>query len=282
MTNGYANSTLYWERLRQRMRQEMRVIRWDLRGHGQSGAVRDMETMTVPGCADDLRRVMDAAGVERAMLAGFSFGSQIVLEAWRQFPDRVAGLMPAFGPFERPFDTFLHPAVGPLIFALYRAIPQQLWGSCLKCGAMGSMLKPVHRAAQGLGIVGPTISHEEMAPFYRHLAQLDVPSWYTMGLAAQQHSARDILSDIDVPTLVIAGGSDLFSPGWLGQVMAEQIPDAELVWIEEATHTGLFDASEEVAAAVERFLPRVFDGWPMVSQSVGSDGGRQSQMAGEE
>ncbi len=259
MTNGYANSTLYWEPLRRRLRKNIRVIRWDLRGHGRSGPVRDMETMTVAGCADDLRRVMDAVGIEQAVLAGFSFGSQIVLESWRQFPDRVAGLIPVFGPYERPFDTLIHPFVGPLIFALYRTVPELVWGSCLKCGALGSVLDPVHAFAQQLGFIGPDVSREEMAPFYTHLAQIDVPSWYVMGLAAQRHSARDYLCDIDVPTLVVAGGRDRFSPGRLGREMAGEIPDAELVWIEEATHTGLFDAPRKVGAAVERFLARLFD-----------------------
>ena len=136
LTNGYANSTLYWEPVRRYLRRNFRVIRWDLRGHGRSGAVRDQETMTVPGCADDLRRVMDAAGVDQAVLAGFSFGSQIVLEGWRLYPDRVTGLASVLGPFERPFDTLIHPLIGPVIFELYRRLPATFWGLGLKSGAV--------------------------------------------------------------------------------------------------------------------------------------------------
>lgn len=256
MTNGYANSTLYWEPLRQRLRQNYRVIRWDLRGHGRSGPVRDLETMTIAGCADDMRRVLDAAGVEKAVLAGFSLGSQIVLEAWRHFPDRILGISPILGPFERPFDTLLHPKVGPMIFKLYQSIPAAVWGRGLKMGGLGSMLGPVHAMAKAIGFVGPEVPMTEMEPFYLHLAQIDIPSWYVMGLAAQEHSARDILDDIDVPALVIGGAKDRFSPGEVSRAMAQEIPDAELVWLEEATHTGLFDAREAIAEAMVRFLDR--------------------------
>lgn len=259
LTNGFANSTLYWEPIRQKLRRNWRVIRWDLRGHGHSGAVRDLETMTVEGCADDLRRVMDAAGVERAVLAGFSFGCQIILEAWRHIPDRVEGLIPALGPCERPFDTLLHPVVGPLVYELYRAIPSSVWGTGLQLGSLGPLLKPVHMIAKRIGFVGSEVTLGEMEPFYTHLAQIDLPSWYVMGIAAQNHSARDVLSEIDVPTLVIAGGRDRFSPGEVGREMAEAIPEGELLWLEEATHTGLFDERQRIGDAIEKFIEDIYD-----------------------
>lgn len=258
LTNGYANSTLYWGPVRHHLRSHYRVIRWDLRGHGRSGPVRDPETMTVAGCADDMRRVMDAAGVDRAVVAGFSFGSQIVLEAWRQFPERIAGLASVLGPYERPFDTLIHPRIGPLIFEIYQRVPAQLWGLGLKCGALTHFLGPVHALAQQMRFIGSDVSLEEMKPFYTHLATLDIPSWYAMGLAAQRHSARDLLEDIDVPTLVVAGGRDRFSPGRLGRKMAQIIPTAELVWLDEATHTGLFGARESIAEAMEDFVRRTY------------------------
>ncbi len=259
LTNGYANTTLYWNPLRKRLRQNYRVIRWDYRGHGSSGPARDLETMTIEGCVDDLRRVMDAAGIERAVLAGFSLGSQVVLEAWRHFPQRIEALITVLGPCERPFDTLIHPAIGPRLFELYRRLPAQMWGRGLKVGALGSWLDPVHRIGKLMGFVGQTVSMEEMEPFYTHLATLDVPSWYVLGLAAQKHSARDILGQIDVPTLVIAGGRDRFSPGEVCRDVADHISAAELVWLENATHTGLFGARQQIGEAVEDFLQRRFD-----------------------
>ena len=254
MTNGYANSTLYWERLRRELRRHYRVIRWDLRGHGHSGAARDLETMTIEGCADDLRRVLDAAQVDQAVLAGFSLGCQIILEAWRHFPERVGAYVPILGPCERPFDHLIHPRIGPLLYQFYKGGGPGLWGPALKLGARVSRLSPMHGVSQRIGFVGKNVSRDEMDPFYTHLGEIDVRSWHALGLSAQAHSAADLLGTIDVPTLVIAGGADRFSPGDLGRKIAAQIPNSELVFIDYATHTGLFDASEEIGEEVSRFL----------------------------
>ncbi len=254
LTNGFSNSTLYWEPLRKRLRRDHRVIRWDYRGHGRSGPARQLETMTVEGCADDLRRVMDAAGVEGAVLAGFSFGCQIILEGYRQYSDRVRGLIPVLGPYERPFDTLLHPSLGPLVYEFYERVDPEVLGAGLKVGALGSWLRPVHAMGKALGFIGPNVSMEEMEPFYTHLATLDIPTWYAMGRAAQDHSARTVLDEVQVPALVVAGGADRFSPGELGREMARRIPQGELLWLEGATHTGLFDAREEIERRVAEFL----------------------------
>ena len=69
-----------------------RILRFDMRGHGNSarpdaGVKLDMERLT-----DDLFAVMDAAGVERAHLMGESIGGTIVLAAALRAPERVATL----------------------------------------------------------------------------------------------------------------------------------------------------------------------------------------------
>ncbi|TXD38885.1 alpha/beta hydrolase [Lujinxingia vulgaris] len=253
-TNGYATSTYYWDGLVEALGAEVRAITWDLRGHGRSKAARDPQSLTVAGCADDLRRVMDAAGVERAVLVAFSFGCQIVLEAWRLMPERVMGLVPILGPFERPFDTLISPKVGPQLYEVFRRVRPQWAGAMLKAGAWSGRMPGVHFAARLTGVVGRGVRAEAMRPFYETLGGIDAPSWHALGLAAQDHSARDLLETIDVPTLVIAGGRDVFSPGELGREMAAMIPGARLMWLEEATHTGLLGHPEPIAAAVRTYL----------------------------
>ena len=69
-----------------------RILRFDMRGHGDSprpaeGVRLDLERLT-----DDLFAVMDAAGVERAHLMGESIGGTIVLDAALRAPGRVRTL----------------------------------------------------------------------------------------------------------------------------------------------------------------------------------------------
>jgi pimeloyl-ACP methyl ester carboxylesterase len=80
-----------------------RVIAYDGRGHGRSQPAPDGD-YGYERLADDLAAVLDAAGVERAILAGASMGAHTALRLTLAHPGRVAGLAlitPAFEP-DRP------------------------------------------------------------------------------------------------------------------------------------------------------------------------------------
>lgn len=64
-----------------------RVVRYDLRGFGRS----EVEHVTFSNRAD-LVAVMDAAGLERAVLVGCSRAGSVVVDTALEFPDRVAGI----------------------------------------------------------------------------------------------------------------------------------------------------------------------------------------------
>jgi pimeloyl-ACP methyl ester carboxylesterase len=65
-----------------------RVVRYDLRGFGRS----DVEATTFSNRAD-LVAVMDAAGLDRAVLVGASRAGAIVIDTALEFPDRVSGIV---------------------------------------------------------------------------------------------------------------------------------------------------------------------------------------------
>jgi pimeloyl-ACP methyl ester carboxylesterase len=68
-----------------------RVIAYDARGHGRSGAAPD-RAYGYEHLTKDLRAVLDAAGVERAVIAGASMGAHTALAFALDAPDRVAAL----------------------------------------------------------------------------------------------------------------------------------------------------------------------------------------------
>jgi pimeloyl-ACP methyl ester carboxylesterase len=79
------------------------VIAYDARGHGRSGPAPSPDAYRYADLADDLEAVLDAAGVERAVLAGASMGAHTMIRFALDHPERAAALViatPAFDPDE--------------------------------------------------------------------------------------------------------------------------------------------------------------------------------------
>ena len=70
-----------------------RVIAYDARGHGRSSPSADPRAYEYDDLGADLEAVMDACGVERAVLAGASMGAHTLLWLALHRPERVAGVV---------------------------------------------------------------------------------------------------------------------------------------------------------------------------------------------
>jgi pimeloyl-ACP methyl ester carboxylesterase len=70
-----------------------RVVAYDARGHGRSSPAPDPGAYTYEDLGRDLVSVLDATGMERAVLAGASMGAHTALWAALREPERVAGLV---------------------------------------------------------------------------------------------------------------------------------------------------------------------------------------------
>jgi len=80
-----------------------RVVAYDARGHGSSSPAPEPEDYTYAALSADLTAVLDALGIDRAVMAGVSMGAHTCLRLALERPERVAGLVaitPAFDPIE--------------------------------------------------------------------------------------------------------------------------------------------------------------------------------------
>src|SRR5262245_1280364 len=207
--------------------------------------------------ADDVEAVLDAVDVPRAVLAGHSMGVQVCLEAFRRSRDRVAGLALLCGSYGNPLRTFrnrrtLEAALPWISFAVNRA-PRLI-------GAVWKQLVPTRLAyavATRVEINGELIRLEDFMPYLEHIARVDLPLFVDMLAHAGRHSAKEILPTIDVPTLVVAGDRDGFTPRALSEELQRSIPGAELLVVEGGSHTAPIERPRLVNEAVIAFLRRV-------------------------
>ena len=79
-----------WNRIIQRLAGRYRTVRFDARARGKSGTSADY---SVQGAVDDLGRVIDATGVERPIVAGWSHGATVGVRYAAQHPEQLGGLV---------------------------------------------------------------------------------------------------------------------------------------------------------------------------------------------
>ena len=111
-----------------------------------------------------------------------------------------------------------------------------------------------------MGIIDARLApHDIMLTYMEQLARTDLRSYAALVQTLQDHDAADLLPTIDVPTLVVAGDKDVFTPIRLAHEMVRRIPNAELLVIPAGTHAALMEQPELLCLRMEKFLAeRVF------------------------
>jgi pimeloyl-ACP methyl ester carboxylesterase len=255
--NGVGVSIFFWKYLVEHYSPSHTVLLWDYRAHGRSDRPAELEVadLSIARHARDLAAVMDAANIDRAMLLGHSMGVQVILEFHRLFPSRVLALVPMLGTAGRALSTFYDFPRSPQIFrAVARALDRV--GDRVHYFIRPTLESPLAWwFARKAFLVDPYYTRQEdMLPYMRHLASLDMRVFIRSVLMAEEHDAWDTLAGIRVPTLIVAAERDTFTPMWLSRKMAASIPGAELLVLAEATHTALIEQPDTIQHRLDRFL----------------------------
>lgn len=254
LLDGLGCDGFIWRYLWAPLTARRRVLHWNYRGHGRSGLATDATRIGVEYICDDLERLMGTAGLDRAVLLGHSMGVQMALEFHRRHPERVKGLVLICGSYGTPLDTWHDHSLLRLAFpTIKRAVeraPELARVLVSRVLRMPIALEVGIRAELNTEL----IKRSDFAPYVEHLATMHPLAFVRTLDSLKDHSALDHLPQVDVPTIVIGGEGDRFTPVWLSQRMAELIPHAEHVFIPGGTHTAPLERPNLVNAAVERFL----------------------------
>lgn len=89
--HGWSCNRSYWREQLQPFSKQFKVVAVDLAGHGESGLGRT--SWTIAAFGGDVAAVVEKLGLKRIILIGHSMGGDVIVEAARQLPGRVAGLI---------------------------------------------------------------------------------------------------------------------------------------------------------------------------------------------
>jgi pimeloyl-ACP methyl ester carboxylesterase len=277
--NGWSCTDTYWSGIAPVLVEAgHRAVLVDTRGHGQSGLPRPPgfnssglrpEDVSVERVAADFVEVLDDAGIDHAALAGHSIGVQLIFEIYRQAPGRVTALLPVAGTFENPVRSFAGVPVLDRLFpvadALFRVLP---FGFLQPVVRRISAPETALTMLQAVKVAGPKVTADRIAPHVVQICEIDFSVLWRMIGGFRNHRAAEVLPDVAAPTLVFAGGKDLFAPPEVQRRMHELIPESELVWFEEGGHMLPAEEPEAIASGMLEFLDRR----ARVATAAGGDG----------
>jgi len=204
---------------------------------------------------------MNDAEVDRAVLLGHSMGCQVVLEAYRHIPERIAALVPMLGAAGYPVKTFFNTRLSEYVYRFgYRMGMHHTKFAQTVSGAFSR--SPIAFPLARLIVVDPMFAgKDDFKPYFEHLGSIDVRVFFAMAKAMAEHTAEDILGDIRVPVLVVGGEKDVFTPFHLTEKMVQAIPGAELLQIKRGSHAALIEQPDLINLRLEKFFRERLPEW---------------------
>jgi pimeloyl-ACP methyl ester carboxylesterase len=202
-----------------------RLVAVDLPGHGATGG---RGCLSIDAYAEWVVGVLDAAGVERALVAGHSMGGAVALTLALGQPERLDGLALV--------GTGARLRVLPRLLELYRDDPPA--GAALVAELSYSPL-----TAPG-AVVGAEASLRATPPLV------------TLGdfLCCDRFDVMAKLAQLRLPTLVVVGRDDRLTPPKYAAYLGRGIAGARVVEVEAAGHFPQLEQPAAVNAALRSFL----------------------------
>jgi pimeloyl-ACP methyl ester carboxylesterase len=214
----------------------------DLRGAGLSG--KPEGTYTTDLLADDVAAFMQAAGLDRAHVAGLSLGAATGMWLAAKHPARVKSLSlhsawPSTDPFLR------------VVVEGWRIMAQAL-GSVTEMAIKGIFpwcLTPELYASRPEYV-------ESLADFVRGRPMPPVDAFLRQSEAVLTHDAQKVLGSIEAPTLVTFGRHDMVTSTRFADPLTEGIADCELTVFEDCAHAPIYENVDDFNQRTLAFLER--------------------------
>ncbi|MFT8310171.1 MAG: alpha/beta hydrolase [Sporolactobacillus sp.] len=232
LIHGVTSSRFTFEYEFEWMSQEHLVIRYDLRGHGDSSKP---ERYTLDDHIHDGIELITRLGLRNVILLGESLGSYIAQGIAIKRPDLLSKLIlvvPAshgegssYGKLQKEHANEL---VGKTSEEAFKILSKYI----------------IHTPSRFDPIVEQTLHYDHLTPAQKQAATKSITKF----------DFREELTKIKLPTLVISGKFDILNPPDLGKEASDLIPNAQIIEFDHEGHLLRLENPEHFKKVISKFL----------------------------
>ena len=243
--HGWSQNHLCWDKqYESALADELRLVAYDLRGHGMSEAPLEPEHYTDGRLwADDVAAIIDRLRLDRPVLVGWSYGAFVICDYVRRHgQDRIGAIDFVEGVVklgEAAFGTFIGPGfLDHIADATADDLPTNI--RAMRGFVKACLVKPV-----------PADDFETALCW-----NVAVPARVRANLVAREIDFDDVLQALEVPLLVTHGRADTVVLPAMAEHVLATTPTAEASWYEGVAHAPHLEDPErfnrELAALTQR------------------------------
>ena len=217
--HGFPLNKSMWNIQVEALKENYRVIAYDIRGHGNSD--QGIDEFSIELFVLDLLRLMEKLKIEKSILCGLSLGGYIALNAVLKHPDRFDGLILNDTQCIADTPEIKENRCNAIISIKEKGVEQYADEIIKKLFAQETFTKNknVIDAVREMIISTPKQS-----------------LCNTLHALAERKETCDQLSEINIPVLIMVGQEDKITPIAAAQQMHEKILNSKLEIIQQAGH----------------------------------------------
>jgi pimeloyl-ACP methyl ester carboxylesterase len=259
LCNGLATSAWAWPAL---LNTDcgVRVVSWNHRGTSGSDRPSDPNRVGVQYFVEDAMSVMDAFGLIKPVIMGWSIGVDTMFELAAIHPERVAGLFAVAGVPGDPFSTTLGPLhlPRPIARMVAQSLARGMWLGGKALSPIASHLAIGPRMIEALshtGLIFKVPDPELAAVAFKEFLANPVEWYFHIALRSSEHN-RVSLRRIRVPAMFVAGRWDLIAGSRHMATAAARVPDGTFVQV-NGSHFVQMEQPELIHRLLLDFLTQV-------------------------
>ena len=223
-------------------RRGYRLVGYDARGHGESGAPEDRSAYEYADLARDLGAVLDERDIDKAVLAGHSMGAATAIRFALDHPERVAALVQITPAYDGERDE-------------EDLADWEKLADGLEQDGVDGFMEAYSPAIEGE--FRDTVMKFTRQRLERHRDPQAVADALRVVPASHAFAGLEALQAVEVPTLVVASHDDA-DPGHpckVAEAYSEYLPNAELI-IEDEGKSPIAWQGAQLSGAIADFLER--------------------------